>query len=113
MAKINLSTTLKNFRGDSELMSALGKADGVPQPLTMREVCVEALLSTYDDEVHLTGQEKFARYKLARVVDANDEDGLTSLTTEDIVLLKSLISKKYVPLVIGQAFEILEQTASI
>lgn len=113
MPKINMTKVFKSFYGDSDLLSATPKEDGTPQSLTMREVCIEALLSTYPDEAQLTGQEKFARYKLARSLEENlatvEDTPLTQVSSEDVVLLKGLIAKKYVPLVIGQAFEILEQ----
>ena len=91
--KINFSQQLKNLKGEEI------------KDLTLKVVSTEALLATFDDERALSGEEKAKRYLLATRVYANEE---LDLTVEEIAKLKQLIGKGYGPLIVGQAWEMLE-----
>ena len=92
--KINFNQPIKNITGEDI------------KDLTLKTVSVEALLATFDDERSLSGEEKAKRYLLATRIYANPED--IDLTVEEIAKIKQLIGKGYGPLVVGQAWEILE-----
>ena len=92
--KINFNQPIKNIQGEEI------------KDLTLKTVSVEALLATFSDEQSLSGEEKAKRYLLATRIYANPED--IDLTVEEISKIKQLIGKGYGPLVVGQAWEILE-----
>lgn len=75
------------------------------EPITLKRVAVNALMSTFEDEANLSGEEKFKRYKLAsRINDA----AMVDVSAEEVTLLKRLIGKLYTPIIVGPAFEALE-----
>jgi len=75
-------------------------------PFTLRDATKQALLSIFQDEQGLTGDEKVKRYDLyLKVKDTVDP---AELTAEDISLIKKLIGKAYGVLIVGQAFKMLE-----
>lgn len=86
--------------------------DGTPatvgeekNPFMLRKVLVESLLLTYNDEAHLPGEEKVKRYELAVKIQREDEP---ELKIEDIALVKKLVGKAYAPIIVGQAWSMLE-----
>ena len=91
--KINFEQVIKNIKGEQI------------KDLTLKSVSVEALLATFDDERAL-GEEKVKRYLLAIRIQA-DPTGV-DLVVEDVAKIKQLIGKGYGPLVVGQAWEMLE-----
>jgi len=109
--KVNFSTVLRDIRGDKEPIketpdSPDGKIKG--KDFTLAAACCTALLNQYQDEQNLAGTEKAKRYKLAtKVVDGGEQD----VSSEDITELKKLIAKAFGPLVVGQAFDILDPEA--
>lgn len=76
-------------------------------PVTLMTVALSALMAQFEDERALTGKEKADRYQLAMKI--NKRPGEVDLTAEQVSLLKLLIGKAYGPLVVGQAYEMLEQ----
>ena len=95
--KVNFGKVLVDF--DGAAISAKDKNEAV-----LRGVAVDALLAIYQDEQNLSGEEKLKRYILAEKVYKKEDD----LTVEEIALLKKLIGKAYAPLIVGQAWKILE-----
>lgn len=87
--------------------SALVDDKGKEVELTVRTVSVNSLMSPYQDEAQITGDEKTRRAELARRLQSKDAGNLTS---EDIALIKKLINKFYAsPLVVEQAWKALEK----
>lgn len=73
--------------------------------LTLARASVNALLAIYRGEEGIDGTEKVRRFNLAqRIVDG----GVVDLAAEDVVLIKTLLSKLYGPLVVGRAYAMLE-----
>lgn len=71
--------------------------------LTLRDVCSNAVLSpaSKDDE-----KKKFEKWEIFKILrDAGDE---AELTAEQITTIKRGIGEIYPPLILGQAFEMLE-----
>ena len=105
--KRNLNVVLKTLKGEPLKEQYVGPDDKpLERDLTLASVAVTALLASYDDEKNLSGEDKVKRFKLAQQI--NDADGDVEVTAEQVSLLKSLIAKGYTPLVVGQAYEILE-----
>ncbi len=97
--KVPFNTILKQFDGTPI------KRQGSEATLILRDVAVESLLTVPRDEAQITGDEKAKRWFLASRVYANPA---IDLTVEDIALIKKMIGKAYGPLVVGQAWELLE-----
>lgn len=75
------------------------------QPLTMKDVIIKALLATYSNE-DIDGNEKNRRYKIAMKVKNSEE--YSELLIEEVVIIKELIGKFWSPIVVGQAYSLLE-----
>lgn len=100
--KRNLNVVLKTLDGQP----LKEDHNGAVSDVLLSRLAVNALLVNYPDEQSLSGEEKVKRFKLAQQI--NDADGDVEVTAEQVALLKSLIAKGYTPLVVGQAYEILE-----
>jgi hypothetical protein len=81
-----------------------------PTIMTLRDACVTALLGVYQDEPNLLGTEKLTRYELAKVINSTDEP---DLRVEELTLCKELIAKVYGPIVVGQAWPLLDPPATV
>lgn len=99
--KINFSAVLTDLDGGA---IKDGKKD-----LTLGTVATTALLGNYDDE-RPTGQEKSQRYALAVKVHGANSHPL-ELDLDEAKLIQDLIAKSYTPLVVGQAWAILNGNA--
>lgn len=75
--------------------------------MTLRSVCINALLSQTRDEVNLSGDEKVRRYKLALQITNED---VPDLPLKDVALLQELVGKLYAVLVVGQVWKLLDPT---
>ena len=85
----------------------LKKLDGTDlENITLKSVTTEVLQLAFQDEQGLSGEEKAKRWVLATRVYANP--GNIDLTIEEVSLIKKLIGKAYGPLIVGQAWEMLE-----
>ena len=71
--------------------------------LTVKDVCINALLSPKMDDSEKVKWDKYELYK--RLKTAKD---VVELSAEEIVLLKQAIGKTQPPLIMGQAWEVLE-----
>ena len=88
-------------------------ADGKVYPITLGQLCSNALLSTYEDERSLQAQEKIKRFKLAmKLNDANGNPAKdVSLTTAEVSEISRLAAKLYPPLVVGKILQIIDPGA--
>lgn len=94
----NFTAPIKNLDG-----KPLKEGD---REVTIGSIAVNALLTPYEDERNLSGDDKVKRFRLAQSI--HDADGEIEVTVEQVALLKSLIAKAYSPLIVGQAWAILE-----
>ena len=80
--------------------------EGKKEPMTLRYVSIMSLM--YIDQQHkIGGPEKMKRYSLAlKIQDTKDP---VKVDAANIVLLKEVIGDIYGPLVVGQAYKMLEQ----
>lgn len=96
--KVNLAYKFKTLDG-----KVIKDPEG--KEFTLSVVVQNALLGMYNDE-KIDGNEKAKRYMLSvKVYEAKD---VIDLKSEDIALIKELIGKTGAPLVVGQAYEVLE-----
>lgn len=95
--QINLNKAVETLYG-----TIIPEGPESDKPLTLKSVCVNALLMDHQDE-KLTGKEKFERYLIAKKITAAAED--VSLELEEAVLVKDLVARVYTPIVIGALFE--------
>ena len=71
---------------------------------TLGRVAANALLALTDADKEMTGETKVKRYDLAmRVVK-----GVVTLKAEEISDIKAAIGKHYAPLIVGQAWKMLD-----
>jgi hypothetical protein len=94
--KIKITTELFNAN-DETIKDTNGK------DLTVKDVCINALLIPQSGDDDKTKWEKYELYK--RLKTAKD---IVEISAEDIVLLKKAIGKTQPPLIMGQAWEVLE-----
>lgn len=96
--KINFNQKFKNFTGE------VLKDANSDKELSLKDVAIEALLAVEKDS-SLDGMEKAKRYYLSVEIYQDKKEGLSS---EEVVLLKQLIGKFFTPIIVGQAFMMLE-----
>lgn len=73
------------------------------KPLTLRTVCIDALLKA--DDPTLKGTDKLRRYQLAQYID---KGGAVELSSAEIQEIKDLVAKEFRTLIVGQAWPALE-----
>lgn len=100
--KINFNRPLLRFAKDQPLLKP-----NSAEPFCLKDATIEALLAPEDNPRENTpAEEKVKRYLLATRIYA-DPEGI-DLTVEEIAKIKGLIGKSYGPLIVAQAWEMLE-----
>lgn len=79
----------------------------VGPPLTLKKVCIDALIANYQDEQNLDAAKKTERGWLAQKI-WNATDQTIDLSAEEVALIKSLIAKRYNPLIVVLAWGALD-----
>jgi len=103
--ELNLNQALKNLDG-TDIISPPEKDEKKGKPFLLKTACANALLGAYRGEENLSGADKTKRYHLATEIFKSN--GAVDLSIDDIKLLKDLIAKMASPLIVGQAFDILD-----
>jgi hypothetical protein len=88
---------------NGEILKERGN-DGTETTITLKSVCINALLAQYPNEKDLSGVEKFRRFDLARQINS----GVEEMPVEDVSLLKDLVGKAFMPIVVGSAWELMD-----
>ena len=102
--KIKVTAILTDWDGEELTYQ---KTDGEqPIPLTLREVCKNALRTSLPGE-QMGWAEKCDLWALGARIHDNDEPNLTA---EEISMLKERIGKIYTPVVVGPAIIMLDPT---
>jgi len=76
------------------------------KPATLKSATTSALLFQGQDDSKMTGDQKLARFALAKKV--HDASDTVDLTAEEIVLIKECVNKIFTPLVYGRLVEALD-----
>jgi len=74
--------------------------------ITLRDICVNALLTPTEGDDEKKKFEKWEIFKKLR--DLKDDEDIVELTAEEISVIKKGIGKVQAPLILGQCFEMLE-----
>lgn len=93
--QLDTTTPLQNFDG----------SDLIEGGLTARTACTNALLGHHPDDERVSGEKKYARFKLACRIN---DSASVELKAEDVVMLKEMIARSYTPLVVGLMYDLLE-----
>lgn len=75
------------------------------QEITLKTVCINVLSADFPEE-RIEAEEKFKRWLLAKKIYSGGE---IDVTPEEIALIKKLLGKAYPPLLVGPAWEYLNQ----
>lgn len=103
---VNFKAEFKGFKG--ELLR-----DEEKHIITLGDICVSFLAGVSQKEQSLSGKEKMQRYQLAMKINAAMEDtGELEIKAEDVTLLKNIIGEKGTPMVVGQAWTMLDPAES-
>lgn len=104
--KINFNTVMTDPEGKAITDTIAAQTNGgIAKDLTLGSAAIYALNSSFQDEKDLDGNEKFNRGRLAYDIYKTPE---LDVKPEDIVIVKKVIGKLYTPLVVYQAFNILD-----
>lgn len=105
----DFTVVLKNLDGE-DLMEQSVRPDKtiVSKCLTLGSAAANALIMATDEDKGVSGEEKVKRYALAMKVISNKD---ASLKAEEIAKIKELIGRAYGPLVVGQAWALLDPNA--
>jgi len=98
---IKLTHEFKNMEGEP-----LNNPFSKDKPLTMLSLCVNALVGMDLEGEKTSGEDKMKRYLLAERMMENGKE--IDLKADEIVTLKSLIAKRFAPIIVGPAWRILE-----
>ena len=106
--KIDVTQNLKQLDG-SPLTQATARCPECGQTtesriLILRRVVVDALMAQRQDQ-ELSGGQKVRRYAIATQIHNEDAP---DLKVEDVALIKKLVGEVYGPLVVGQAWAMLD-----
>lgn len=99
--KVDFSQSLVDLDGKALVEQTSSK------PITLRALAVNALMASFEDEKNLSGEEKVKRYETALLVH-NSQDEPIEMTVEAVALIKRLIGRSYGPLLVGQAWKMLD-----
>jgi len=102
---VNPMAQLKKFSGETLLQEV--EKGGERKPLILKDVVIHALTNLLPNE-QISGEDKFKCYLLAKKIYS---DGVVSITIDEASLIKSRVDKFFGPLVLGQVYEILEDSA--
>ena len=102
---IDFDATFKDLEGQDVKERIMGSDNKMKESVTtLGKVSANALLAMTDDDKALSGEVKVKRYDLAiRVIK-----GKHSLTAEDISEIKAAIGRHYAPIIVGQAWRMLD-----
>lgn len=102
MSLINLDAPMMN--GDGTPATTPKPGSETREPVLLGHICCTALLTDFPDD-RIDGKEKHRRFKLWQALkNAGQQD----IEAADVELLKRLIGMGWSPLLVGQAWELLE-----
>ena len=107
--KINFAQELKKLDGAKlERVTETCPTCGRPkesQTMTLRSVCTDALMNTMQGE-RAEGEEKAKWYEMAIRITGED---VVELSLAEAALVQKRVGKMFSPLIVGQAWKMLEQ----
>ena len=96
---------IKNFDAVIKGVDGTPVKDEKGESVFLRNLAVNALYGTFEDERGISGEEKMKRGLLAdKIFPGGDVD----VTPEEIVMIKKLIGKGFSTLVVTRAYQLLD-----
>ena len=74
--------------------------------VSLKIVTINALMAAFEDEKGLSGEDKLKRYTLGQTIQK--AEGPVELTVEQVSMIKNLIGKAFGTLIVGSAYQLLE-----
>jgi hypothetical protein len=99
--KINFNQSIKQLGKDEPLLKPNSK-----EAFCLKDAAIDSLLAPTPPGERQSGEEKAKHYLMAMRIYTNPED--VDFTVEEISKIKQVIGNGYAPLVVGQAWEMLE-----
>jgi len=96
--KVNINQKLKNLEG-AQLKNETGKE------MDLRETMLQALLSMVEGDDRMSGSDKVKIWVLSQKIHGSN--GELEIDVEDVALIKERIGKLFMPMVVGQAWEMI------
>ena len=107
--KINFDSRFVDLDGNEIKDRKVGLDGGITEAVTtLGKVAANALLALTDADKDMTGETKVKRYDLAMRIIKGD----VLLKAEEISDIKAAIGKHYAPLIVGQAWRMLDPAES-
>ena len=78
------------------------------EDITLRSVCIGALTGSLGSDKAMGGDEKLKLFSLALRIQQQDQPDLSA---EEVSLLKARIGKRYIVLIVGRAYGLLDPVA--
>ena len=98
--QVDFSKEFKQFDG-----TVIPESQANPVPFTLKTASVNGLMFKGEQE-KLSGEEQMKRFDLSTLIYASTEP--VDLASEQVVLIKEQIAKIYTPIIVGQAWKMLE-----
>lgn len=124
MAKVNMNYKFRTLEGET-VPRDTGKTrkvikdkkeikEAITEDSKLKHVCIDALLNPETEigpdlkprAVEIDGNKKFDRWDLASKIHSSN--GILDISSDEKAQLKTLVGKRYGPLVVGQAWKALE-----
>lgn len=104
--KIDFGAKLIDLDGDPLFSQKLNK-HGENVQLTLRELAINAVTASYEEEKNMDGAGKFKRYSLAQKI--NGAEGSAEFTVEEAAEIRKLIGMGYSIAAMGAAWSELDR----
>lgn len=103
--KIETLETVLTDLDDQPIPAAAAITGARPErQLKLRDVIADALTNRYQDDED--GKKMHARYRLAKRIKRAED--AVEITIEDCAEIKATIAKRFTPLILGQAYDLIE-----
>lgn len=108
--KVEMDRILLDFEGKQVMWPVVRNSEGKiiepEKPLTMRKACIEALNGQPAGD-QADGEERLKRFRIALKIATGGPE--VSLAAEEIVKIKELVGKGFVPVIVGRVHELLTE----
>jgi len=97
--KIDFNIELKTLKGET-------LKDSEKNNITLKTVTINCLLGESNDDKMLSGEKKLEKYLLAEKIYTSESE--IDIKSDEISMIKKIISENYPPLISGQCWLIME-----
>lgn len=92
---------------DAEILDLVGKPlqNGEDGSMTLNSIACAALINVLQEDQSMSADDKVKMFRLAQVAS---KGGVQDVKAEDVALLKQRIGKMYGALIVGRAYDLIE-----